>query len=363
MKKKEEEERERQKKEDEKQRKLDYINSIKIQNSENFLINDKTNETLLLKKKNKNNLKLEIDKINFEVSILSNNKTKKRLSKGINTNTNTLEKVSTVDNFTIFQNENNNNSFLYNKQNLKQINENKFKIIKKEIEIEIDKEKEKVVENKKAPPNEINFNLKNTFLKLDFNSLKENKKFKSLDFTKINNITSYTKRTQHSINDETKRNFSPLSQNELTSNINKSLIYSSNLKSNLLRTEREKNDNLNNILSINNYLTKNSKSCDNIYNYSMNKKNNLNLTKFEYISPIDDKYYKKRKVFYLNNDSNNVNNLNLNSEQNRFKSYIDKYTNLNYQIQLNEQGNKNEIMPPNPYLSVLEAREHLFCNK
>jgi hypothetical protein len=50
-------------------------------------------------------------------------------------------------------------------------------------------------------------------------------------------------------------------------------------------------------------------------------------------------------------------------EHNRFKTNIDKYKNLNYQIQLNEKGNYNEIMPPNAYLSVLEAREHLFCNK
>ena len=197
---------------------------------------------------------------------------------------------------------------------------------------------------------------------MNFNTTKENKKSSTLDFS---NIYSNTKKTHFSMNDETKRNFSPLSQNELTSNLSKSLISSSNLKNTILKTERKKNDYFNNIISINNYLGNNSQSFDNIHNYSMNKKNNLNLSRFEYISPINDKYYKQRKVFYLNNDSNiENNNLKLNSEQNGIKIKFDKYKNLIYKIQVNEEGNNNnKIMPPNPYLSVLEAREKMFCNK
>ena len=363
LKKKQEEERERQKKDEEKQRKINFINSIKIQNCDHFLINEQTNETLSLNKKKKKNLKLDFDKINFEVSILSNLKNKKRLSKGINTNINTFEEVSTVDNFTIIQKENNIKTYINNeKKNINKIKENENKIIKKEIEIEIDKEKEKSIENKKELTNEINFNFQKTFLKLNFNTTKENKKSSSLDFS---NIYSNTKKTHFSMNDETKRNFSPLSQNELTSNLSKSLISSSNLKNTILKTERKKNDYFNNIISINNYLGNNSQSFDNIHNYSMNKKNNLNLSRFEYISPINDKYYKQRKVFYLNNDSNiENNNLKLNSEQNGIKIKFDKYKNLIYKIQVNEEGNNNnKIMPPNPYLSVLEAREKMFCNK
>ena len=83
------------------------------------------------------------------MSILSNLKNKKRLSKGINTNINTFEEVSTVDNFTIIQKENNIKTFINNEKNINQIKENENKIIKKEIEIEIDKKKEKVLKIKK----------------------------------------------------------------------------------------------------------------------------------------------------------------------------------------------------------------------
>ena len=214
-------------------------------------------------------------------------------------------------------------------------------------------------------------------------NIKKQKKISSIDFDNSENLTSYSRKNESQRqsyvnilkNSSTKKFFSPLIEKELihypstnhffNSNNNTSNNNSNNFKSNYFKINT---DDFYNISPRQKVLEEGN---NNIYNiprhYTNNKKTETKYQKSnnDFLSPIYNRYNNfnsnsNNKMIFNNN---NINKKTLFSPQ---KSNIDDFEKIKIKFFKNEKRefNKNcNIMPPNPYETVLNAREFFFFNK
>ena len=209
---------------------------------------------------------------------------------------------------------------------------------------------------------------------------KKQKKISSIDFDNSENLTSYSRKNESQRmsyvnmlkNSSTKKLFSPLIEKELIHYPSTNHFFNSN--------NNTSNNNSNNFKS--NYFKINT---DDFYNISPRQKvleggnNNIyNIPRHYNNKKTETKYQKTNNDFithiyngYNNFNNNNkltLNNYNINKKTlfSPQKNNIDDFEKIKNKFFKNEKRefNKNSnIMPPNPYETVLNAREFFFFNE
>ena len=216
---------------------------------------------------------------------------------------------------------------------------------------------------------------------------KKQKKISSIDFDNSENLTSYSRKNESQRmsyvnmlkNSSTKKLFSPLIEKELIHYPSTSQFFNSNNTNN--NNNNNNNNNINTYKS--NYFKINTddfynitpkqkileEGNNNFYNiphhynhYNNNKTNKIKYqtSKNDFISTIYNRYNNFNNI---NEKIFNINKKILFSPQ---KNNIDDFENIKKKFFKKEKKefNKNSsIMPPNPYETVLNAREFFFFNE